>query len=208
MIGVAIHRPGAVVRPGRIDAMPCDGQGEVTVVNDRLSDFARLAAPIRLRLPQHRWVLNCPDYCLRFPDDWYQQVDSTGDLLDPRVAAAEALVLARHEKWKYVEGGYLDIVADTLVDEWWDFFAVHSDVGDLEAWVAGFWAANESGNLENYISSRVYLFVAGSDGVRWDFFSADPVPISAIQSHAESLPGFVVRPTTLQQYLHTFYGGT
>ncbi len=189
--------------------MPCDGSGEITVINDRLSDFARLVAPARHRISRQRWILNCPDHHLPFPDDWCEQTDpATGELLDPRVLATEALVLARHENWKYVEGKYLDTLADTLVDDWWDFFAVRSDVGDLSAWVAGFWAANDCGQLESYISSRVTLFVAGSDGVRWDFFSTDPAPISAIHSQARCLSGFVVRPTTLREYLSVFYGGS
>ncbi len=209
MVGVSIHRPGTVVRPGRIDAAPVGGSGRLTVVEDGLSDFARLVAPVRERLAASRWVLNCRDEYLCFPEDWYREFDAaTGELTDPRVAATGALVLARHESWKYVEGEYLEVLADTLVDEWWDFFAVESDVGDLEAWVSEFWAAKESGGLEAFISSRASFFVAGIDAVRWDFFSSDPAAITAIQTHAEGLPGFVVRRTTLKQHVRTFYGGS
>lgn len=205
MVGTTIHRPGAVVRPGGIDALPLIGPpDQVTVVTDSLSDFARLLQPVRGILAANPWVLNCDDCYLRFPPDWYDDEGAKGN--DPRLREAERLILLRHKKWKYVDGRFLELVADSLIDEWWDFFAVRDPVSDIAGWVSAFWSAKDSKTHETFIESQAHFFVAGIDGVRWDFFSSVPSDIELIRSHAEQLPGFRVAPTTLRDHLSYFYG--
>lgn len=74
------------------------------------------------------------------------------------------------------------------------------------AGISAFWAAKESQTLEMFLESQAHFFVAGTDGVRWDFFSSDPSHVDLIRSHAEQLPGFRIAPTTLRNYLSHFYG--
>lgn len=203
MAGATIYRPGTVIKPGSIDALPLIGPpDQVTVVTDSLSDFARLLQPVRGILAPNHWVLNCDDCYLRFPSDWYDGDDAS----DKRLRDAERFILLRHEKWKYVDGRFLELVADSLIDEWWDFFAMRGPVMDLAAWVSAFWSAKDLKTLETFIESQAHFFVAGIDGVRWDFFSSDPSHIELIRSHAEQLPGFRVAPTTLRDHLSYFYG--
>jgi hypothetical protein len=196
------------VRPGRIDAAPLGAEAEVvTVVPDSLSDFARLVATVRRELTNNCWVLHSDQAYLRFPPDWYSEYDArTGRYTSPQLAAVDRHVLARSEYWLHVRGEFLEAVANTLVDEWWDFFAVKGHVADLEAWVRTYWARTERHTLESYLTKSVKFLCAGIDGVRWDFFSEDPATIAAIQSHAESLPGFQVRATSLHEYLQVFCG--
>jgi hypothetical protein len=192
--GVSISRSGAVFRPGRVDALPIGQAPEaVTVIEDGLSDFARLVAPVRRELAAHRWVLSCREEYLLVPDH------------------ARSAILAEsseRDSWKYVEGRFLEAVADGLIDEWWDFFAVDEPVENLDDWIHAFWDAARSRSLAQYLTDRVSLFCAGIDGARWDFFAADLAIVDAIYRNAIIQPGMIVRATSLDELIrYTYYGG-
>jgi hypothetical protein len=210
MKGVMICRPGTVIRPGRVDAAPIGRAPElVTVLNDNLSDFARFLAPARAELAAHRWILACNEAYLRFPEEWYREYDErleryTGVELDE----VESCILDEsHElgPWKYVEGRYLDAVAETLVDEWWDFFAVDRPVPNLDQWVRDFWAAARSRRLAQYIHDWIPLWCAGVDGVRWDFFATDERLIHAIHENALRHGNVTVRYTDTDEHIRSLY---
>jgi hypothetical protein len=196
--GVSISRPGAVFRPGRVDALPIGAPPEaVTVLTDDLSDFARFVAPVRGELAAHRWILHCDEVYLRFPDDEGWQRERSAILAES----------SGTESWRYVEGRFLEAVADTLIDEWWDFFAVDRPVEDLDGWVRDFWAAARSRTLVQYLIDWTPFFCAGIDGVRWDFFSPDPGLIGAIHDQAGAHPGVQVRRTDLDSFIRSLYYG-
>ncbi|HEX2642409.1 MAG TPA: hypothetical protein VHU81_05425, partial [Thermoanaerobaculia bacterium] len=124
---------------------------------------------------------------------------------------ARSAILAEsseRDSWKYVEGRFLEAVADGLIDEWWDFFAVDEPVENLDDWIHAFWDAARSRSLAQYLTARVSLFCAGIDGARWDFFAADLAIVDAIYRNAIIQPGMIVRATSLDELIrYTYYGG-
>ncbi|HKV12706.1 MAG TPA: hypothetical protein VJ725_31465 [Thermoanaerobaculia bacterium] len=205
-----ICRPGTVIRPGRVDAAPIGRAPElVTVLDDGLSDFARFLAPARAELAAHRWVLSCDEAYLSFSKEWYREYDEElGDYTSAELREIESCILDASRElgpWTYVEGRYLDAVADTLVDEWWDFFAVDRPVTNLDQWVRDFWAAAKSGRLAEYVHDWTTLWCAGVDGVRWDFFASDERLIEAIHENALRHANVTVRYTDTDEHIRSLY---
>lgn len=205
MKGIIVSRSGSVVRPGQAIVML--DPAPMTVLEDGRSDFARFFTPLLSLLPQYRWIVHADEYVLRFPDAWYAEYDSDTDAYtSPQLRAIEQYVLARVEDWTYVEGAYLAAAAETLVDEWCNFFAVPALAEDLRTFVAGFWQAAQHARLYGFLYPRLILFFAGIDGVRWELFVRDERLLHEVRAHLAALPGITVRETSLQEHLDEFYG--
>jgi hypothetical protein len=177
------------------------GAGQVgsgaTFVSAGLSDFGRYFAPLKSRFGRWRWVLHAEPHVFRFPDDWYD-----GD--DQRLAGAEALVRAEHDDWRLVEGAYLEAVADTLLDDWCDFFALADGGARLDDFVERYWAAGSPAALEELLRRETVLHFSCVDGAVWEVHAADEALLGEVRAHLPAVRGAGWAPSTLMESLRRY----
>jgi len=200
MEGLRISRPpdtAAVHVPG-------SGSG-ATFVSAGVSDFARWFAPLKPLFPRWRWVLHAEPHLFRFPDDWHRDWDeAAGAFASPELRAAEALVLDVRDDWRLVDGRYLQAVADTLLDDWADFFALAEPADRLDGFLERWWAADTPEAAEALLSGVCALHFSCVDGTVWEVHAADPALLTAVREHLATLPGIAAAESTLLQSLRRY----
>ncbi|HEX8693906.1 MAG TPA: hypothetical protein VF746_15900 [Longimicrobium sp.] len=211
MNGLRISRPpeSAALRSGTPEtgSPPTRGSG-ATFVSAGVSDFARWFAPLKPHFRRWRWVLHAEPHVFRFPDDWYRDYDEArGDFASPELRAAERAVLEERDDWRLVEGAYLEAVADTLLDDWADFFALAAPVGGLDAFLERYWAARSPEAAHALLSSAAALHFSCVDGAVWEVHAADDALLDLVRRHLEGVPGARAADSSLMQSLKRYDAG-
>lgn len=184
----------------RSDSIGAGARGSgATFVSAGRSDFARYFAPLKGRLGGWRWVLHAEAYIFRFPDAWYTE----GGEGAAKLAEAERRVLEERDDWRLVEGAYLEAVADTLLDDWCDFFALRDDVG-LDAFTEGYWAAESPAAAHDFLTRHVALHFSCVDGAVWEVHAADEALLDALRAHLAGVRGVAVAESTLMRSLRRY----
>lgn len=204
MEGLRIARPPepAGLRSGTpaADAAP-RGSG-ATFVSAGVSDFSRWFAPLRPHFGRWRWVLHAEPQLFRFPDHWYRDYDEArGEFASPELRDAARWVLDERDDWRLVEGAYLDAVADTLLDDWADFFALAEPVDRLDAFVEPYWAAQTPQAAHALLERTVALHFSCVDGAVWEVHAADPALLTAVREHVAGVHGVIAADSSLMQSL-------
>ena len=201
MGGLRISRPAESVA---FRARPPGGSG-ATFVSAGRSDFSRYFEPLKPHLSRWRWVLHAEPHVFRFPDDWYRDWDeAAGAFAGPELQAAERLVLDARDDWRLVEGDYLRQAADTLLDDWSDFFALNPGIGSLDAFLEGYWAADTPEAAHAFLSDAVALHFSCVDGAVWEVHAADDALLREVRAHVAGVPGAVAAESTLMQSLRRY----
>lgn len=205
MNGLRISRPpeSPALRSGAPEAGPARGSG-ATFVSAGVSDFARWFAPLRPLFGRWRWVLHAEPHLFRFPDDWYRDYDEErGAFASPELRDAERGVIEERDDWRLVDGAYLEAVADTLLDDWADFFALAEPVG-LDAFTERYWAAETPEAAHALLSGTVALHFSCVDGAVWEVHAADDALLDAVRAHVAALPGVAAADSSLMQSLRRY----
>ncbi|HSU14073.1 MAG TPA: hypothetical protein VLK66_08250 [Longimicrobium sp.] len=204
MNGLRISRPpdtAAVQHP----ADPAGLGSGATFVSAGVSDFARWFAPLKPELARWRWVLHAEPGVFRFPDDWYRDWDeAAGAFASLELRAAARLVLDERDDWRLVDGRYLERVANTLLDDWADFFALSEPADRLDGFLERWWAADTPEAAHALIEETCALHFSCVDGAVWEVHAADDKVLDAVRGHAAALPGVTVTDSTLMQSLRRY----
>jgi hypothetical protein len=204
MNGLRISRPpdtGAA----SMDADPAALGSGSTFVSAGVSDFARWFAPLRPLFARWTWVLHAEPHVFRFPDAWYREWDdASGAFSSPELHAAEGMVLEERDDWRRVDGAYLAAAADTLLDDWADFFALADPALRLDAFLERYWAAKTPEAAHALLSSAVALHFSCVDGAVWEVHAADPALLDLVRAHVGAVPGALATESTLMQSLRRY----
>lgn len=201
MNGLRISRPADTAAALRA---PTGGSGP-TFVSAGVSDFARYFAPLKPRFGEWRWVLHAEPHVFRFPDEWYRDFDEARDAFTgPELRRAQAGVFEERDDWRLVDGAYLAAVADTLLDEWADFFALTVPVPTLDAFLEPYWAADTPESAHALLSQTVALHFSCVDGAVWEVHAADESLLAAVRAHLATIPGAHAVESSLMQSLRRY----
>jgi hypothetical protein len=170
-----------------------------------VSDFARWFAPLKPAFARWRWVLHAEPHLFRFPDDWYRDWDeAAGAFASPELREAARLLLDERDDWRLVDGRYLASVADTLLDDWADFFALAAPADRLDGFLERWWAADTPEAAHALIAGTCALHFSCVDGAVWEVHAADPALLDAVRAHVATLPGVTATDSTLMQSLRRY----
>ncbi|HEX6751552.1 MAG TPA: hypothetical protein VF092_29940 [Longimicrobium sp.] len=204
MNGLRISRPpdtAAVQQTGH----PAERGSGATFVSAGVSDFARWFAPLKPMLARWRWVLHAEPHLFRFPDGWYRDWDETaGAFAGRELRAAERLVLDERDDWRLVDGRWLQAVADTLLDDWADFFALAAPADRLDGFLERWWAADTPESAHALIEETCALHFSCVDGAVWEVHAADPALVELVRAHLDGVPGVTAADSTLMQSLRRY----
>ncbi|HEX8244081.1 MAG TPA: hypothetical protein VF541_11310 [Longimicrobium sp.] len=203
MNGLRISRPPDISAVQRPDAS-ARGSG-ATFVSAGVSDFARWFAPLKPHLARWRWVLHAEPHVFRFPDGWYRDWDeAAGAFAGPELRRVERLVLDERDDWRLVDGRYLHAVADTLLDDWADFFALAKPLDRLDGFLERWWAADTPQAAHALVEETCALHFSCVDGAVWEVHAADPALLDAVRAHLARIPGAAAADSTLMQSLRRY----
>lgn len=204
MNGLRISRPPDTAAAQHAGDPAARGSG-ATFVSAGVSDFARWFAPLKPAFARWRWVLHAEPHVFRFPDGWYRDWDeAAGAFASPQLRHAERLVLDERDDWRLVDGRYLEAVADTLLDDWADFFALTGPIGRLDGFLERWWAADTPAAAHALIEATTALHFSCVDGAVWEVHAADPALLQAVRAHLASIPGVTATDSTLMQSLRRY----
>jgi hypothetical protein len=204
MNGLRISRPPDTAAVQHAADPAALGSG-ATFVSAGVSDFARWFAPLKPAFARWRWVLHAEPHLFRVPDDWYRDWDeAAGAFASPELRQAERLVLDERDDWRLVDGRFLQAVADTLLDDWADFFALAAPADRLDAFLERWWAADTPEAAHALIRESCALHFSCVDGAVWEVHAADPALLDAVRAHVAALPGVTATDSTLMQSLRRY----
>jgi hypothetical protein len=207
--GLRISRPpeSPALRSGTPETEPARGSG-ATFVSAGTSDFSRWFAPLKPVFGRWKWVLHAEPHLFRFPDHWHRDHDEeSGDFSSPELREAERWVLEEKDDWRLVDGRYLEAVADTLLDDWADFFALAEPAPGLDAFTERYWAARDPEAAHALLSATVPLHFSCVDGAVWEVHAKDPALLAAVRAHLAALPAAAATDSSLMQSLRRYDGG-